>query len=273
MRQMFQDYFAHLRQQPQRVEYLEKYAQIADVPIRQGSFTHGTFVVGSYGQVSTLVNTRSGRTTHERIAEEADMVPLHFHMDLTGPRHGILVMLRYNAISAHNFLAASFNRFFRQRFPGHRVDFLPLLTNAQIRRIIGAGSIVGISLVKQGVPADLFDTRASARERERRAYTELSYHFSESAPASLRAKFLRAFGRTQEIHQMFPSDFDYDTIKVQYRSPNGGYRTWDLSRPEVMRPWIDVTGQVGPRDEYPRYDLVRNQMDELLEELRAEVNQ
>jgi hypothetical protein len=235
---------------------------------------YGVIETGEYGAESELYDVKKRQIAHRRKTTEADMLPFYFLVDLPeGVDEGILLLQRQGMFGIRKLFHHAIGQVFDGKFPGYVLRFLPLVENKEIQKY-AKGKIESIRFIRFGIPRDVADAYDSGH-KETRGSVELVIRARRGSNLPLNSRlrqFLRGGKEIKDLIALDELNFKYENVKVKSRVGTST-RTLDLSRPNRLRSYYDISGRVelDPKTGHPEFDSIRALSEEILEQIRSTI--
>ena len=240
---------------------------------QDGTDIWGLMERGEFGVSARGVNHQTFATTYRRKVGDAELIPLYFRFHLPADtKVEILIMQRLGVHGAFGHLSRCLQEKFRE-FHGNHLLGIGRFVPSKVLKALTEGEVREMSLIAHTMPQDIADrvrlggADSNVGTVEIRIRAKRNGRLWEHLPDW--ASRLKTDNVT--IAELFGDDVRRVRLRVKYKDQE---RMYDLSGPESLAPYVDVTDDVEMSGGHPVFDSIdeysRNLRDELIEQLGRE---
>lgn len=223
----------------------------------------GVVKTGEYGTESEIVHTRTGQTTHNKTAEEAEVMPFAFYIALSplNSNKGILIFQTEGRYGMKTAFEKRLRKNIRKNFDGWGFSLGNIMPREYVERYLVKGFLKELRIIKYDISQDVSE-RNGIRGNDDDVYEERIIHnplgFLDAGAEKIREAMRgqRALCNIVEI-----SDFDYDCLKFNFKMGKSN-KTIDLANLESLVVTEDITEQAGVKKGHPDFEILKNEMRE-----------
>lgn len=210
---------------------------------------------GEYGEESEIVDSGTGETTHNKSAEEADVLPFGCCVIVPCGRYteGIVLVQSLGRNGITSIIKKKFNEYIRQLNGRLRVVLNPMVPRDYMERLLTHGILKSIRLISYGIPDDDADrygvnrgTSKIIRERVIRKPVGFIHNKYDQIMECVRGK--RAYNAIVEL-----DDFEIDDFKMEF-SLGKRDKTISMRGLDQLVVNEDITDLVIIENGHPKFD-------------------
>ena len=228
----------------------------------------GIIEAGEYGYRADLYNVAISAVSHQRVIDEAEMLPFYFLINVPQQQdEAILILSRRSQRGIRTILLQDFQSHFNAIYPGTALEINPLVPQSMIDEL-SRGRITEIRLIKFVIPPDIADALRVGGHVETAGTLEMSVLAGRNGSWPIFANVRDVLLGTRDVNRVLELDgFEYDNAKIRF-DIGGKTRTVDLSNIMKLRALIDISDQVtvGP-DGHPEFSSVDTIANNLLRDV------
>lgn len=233
----------------------------------------GQIKTGDYGTASELVDSRTGKVSHNKTSNEAEVIPFVFGMLIpAGDRdNGIIIFQTEGRFGMKSSFEKRLRKYILEKYPDIDFNMGALLPTEYIEKVMKRGVLEKIKLICFQAPLDTrkaLSVNEGIEIKEERIYYGPTGFIGKKKDAIL--GFLHGKNGLKEI--IADENFIYDEMKMEFKIGNRK-RTFNLNNISKIVPIIDITKEMEGRGDHPEYALVKSEIRknalEFLEEVRT----
>lgn len=255
---------------PSKNDNSKKYLRV-DKCNSNGRELFGSISTGEWGYESLIQNVETGRKTHQKTTEEAEMIPFYFLVSIPKKSdEGILIFQRFGNKGIRKMFLDDLNGVFGQFYPEYRLEINPLAPGKLIEQYLGGtGRVTQIRLIQFKLPDDLSDQFANVDHQE--IYIEYVIKARRNRSIPFLSKLRDTLeGRSPLSKLVEVKNIEPDVVKVEIEV-NKKSRVIDLSDRSTIRAYYDVTKDVTLIKGQPEFHSIHAVASELLSDLRKDL--
>lgn len=223
----------------------------------------GIVKTGEYGTEAEIVHAKTGKTTHKKTVEEAEVLPFAFYLALSpvNPNKGIVIFQTEGRYGMKTAFSKRLHRFVREKFEGWGFSLGNIMPKEYLERYLVKGFLKEIRVIKYGISQDVSE-RNGIKGNDDEMYEERILHnplgFLDAGAEKVR-ELLR--GQRSLCNIVEIPDFDYDCLKFNFRMGKNS-KTIDLANLDSLVVTEDITEQAGVKKGHPEADILKKEMRE-----------
>ena len=212
---------------------------------RQNRVISGVVETGEYGYEAYLYDVQAAAVSYQRTANDAEMVPFYFLVNLPAQRdEGVLILQRRAQYGIRTVFLQDFTQYFKEFDSTIQVELNPLVPQRLIDQYLQKGRLTKVRFIRFEIPSDVTDAFDGGGHVEESGHTELVISAGRNQRLPLLDRFRDVVNRRRHVSQMIElHDFDYETVKVELEVA-GSRRTVDLSNLMKLRAYYDITSEL-----------------------------
>jgi len=264
---------AQFREQHLQDEVRQNLVRVASLKI-DGDDAYGIILAGEYGYSADGVNVRTKKGSYRRTPEDAELIPLYFRISVPEQaKRGVLILQRFGTHGVHGPFTDAFRQYFSEKLE-HTIHFLRLAPAEVVAELLN-GEVREISVTTYSVPDDISNKyRYVGNPRDVGTFT-MSFKAKKDGIALFEPPWLKKIRSGKARVVTLPVELGGEDarlrIKVSYK---GKTRTVDMSKPDNIAPYIDVTADVDVLDSgHPSFESIDNIATEIRDSLMIQLGQ
>lgn len=223
----------------------------------------GLVKTGEYGTESEIVHSKTGKTTHRKTIEEAEVMPFAFYLALSplNLNRGIIIFQTEGRYGMKTAFDKRLHKFVREHFEGWGFTLGNIMPKEYVERYLVKGFLKELRVIKYGISQDVSE-RNGIKDNDDSVYEERIIHnplgFLDDGANKIR-EALRGQRALCDIVEI--PDFDYDCLKFNFRLGQSN-KIIDLGNLDSLVVTEDITEQAGVKKGHPDFEILKSEMRE-----------
>ena len=211
----------------------------------QSRMISGLVETGEYGYEADLYDIQAASVSYQRTANDAEMVPFYFLVNLPAQRdEGVLILQRMAQYGIRMAFLQDFSQYLKGFDPTIQVEINPLVPQNLIDNYLQNGRLTKVRFIRFGIPPDVADAFEGGGHAEESGHTELVVSAGRSQRLPLIGRIRDALNNNKGVNKMLElHEFDYDTVKIELELA-GRRRIVDLSNIMKLRAYYDLPSEL-----------------------------
>lgn len=233
----------------------------------------GVLESGAYGYGADLIDSESLELAYERSPSEAELIPFYFMLD--APERGtraILILQRFGNLGIRTPFGKAIQAHIDTHHPGLKIEINTHVPR-EVIEYLTEGNLKAIELLSYRVPPNIAGAVHLGEHQAERGHMRTIIKANQS-DFFTKPNWLRTWRGepTAVVEAIGDLGEDYDQLSVQV-SYGGKIRTVDLSRPDKIAPYIDITDEIDTHRGHPVLASIHRYAQNLRNDLDREIRQ
>lgn len=218
---------------------------------------------GEYGIETEIVDTRTGRVSHNRTPQEADVMPFGFAICIPADEadNGILILQSSGRNGIKFVLNKHLNKIIKQTNADYRLEMSIVVPRVILNRFFEHGILKAIHFIQYEIPEDDSE-RLGINHSE-----ETKMDVTIRKPLGFIQNKARELGEWRRGERAFSDivqieGFEYDELKMDFKLGNS-LKTINLSNIDNLQMVEDITDKVNLEGGHPTFDSLKVQMKQI----------
>ena len=228
------------------------------------SILYGRLKTGEYGEESEIVDVNTGKVTHNKGNNEADVMPFGFALALPAGEmnRSIIVMQTFGSSGIKQALHKKINAYIKSIDDELRVEISPVLPRTVLNEFFSKGVLKSIRFIQYNIPddeADMFGLNHNIAETRKEVIFRNPVGFMQNKRLEFEEwqRGERAYDDIVEI-----DDFSYDELKMDFKMGKST-KTISLSNIDDLFMTIDISDSVAIKGGHPVFASLKKEMKEV----------
>lgn len=226
----------------------------------KNTILRGIITTGDYGYESDLLNIQTGELKYSRTIDDAELLPFYFLMVI--PQNfnmGILLLERFGQFGMKKIFTENMKVYFEQQLPAYILEIEKIIPGDLVEHYLTQGRIISAKFINNTIPDDISDVIQYGSKKDKGSF-ECTVKASPKGHLPIGGHISKWFRINKKDRPPISSlyhieSFEYDNIKLEIDVDNQ-VRTLNLSHPEFLNPYYDITSQIIIKNGHPVFESI-----------------
>jgi len=224
------------------------------------SYINGLVKTGEYGVESELIDKKTGKLTHKRTTDEADVIPFAFLIAIPEGEinKGLAIFQTEGKYGMKSSFERRLNKYIRNKYKNLKFFLGAIIPIIYVEKILKKGVLKEIKAIRYDVPEEI--VKKMNKNQGVDFYEERIFHNPTSFLRDSIEKIKECIrGQISYSKILELEDYNYDKLKLVF-SNGKRKKTIDMTNIEKINIVEDITEEVGKEKGHPDFEKLKEQM-------------